>query len=216
MNKIVAPSLLSANFLNLEKDILLLNKSNAKWIHFDIMDGVFVPNISFGFQIIKSVKSITNKIIDVHLMIVDPDRYIDKFVESGADILTVHYEAVTHLNRTISQIKAKGIKAGISLNPHTPINVLEEILPYTDLVLLMSVNPGFGGQKFIPTTIQKVEKLNLLKQKLNPSCIIQVDGGINFENSQLLFQAGANSLVIGNSIFTSEDPISEIDRILQL
>jgi len=215
MQRIISPSVLSADFLNLGNEIEMLNKSSAQWIHCDIMDGVFVPNISFGFPVVKAIKSMTSKILDVHLMIVQPERYINEFIDAGADVLTLHYEAVTHLNRAVNAIKEKGVIAGVSLNPHTPVSVLEEILPFLDLVLIMSVNPGYGGQKFINGTIEKVKKLNELKQKLNPSLIIQLDGGVNSSNSSELYSAGVNSLVAGNAIFSSENPILEIEKILQ-
>lgn len=214
MQRIISPSVLSADFLNLGKDIEMLNNSSAQWIHCDIMDGVFVPNISFGFPVIKAIRSMTSKILDVHLMIVQPERYINDFIDAGADVLTLHYEAVTHLNRAVSAIKEKGVMAGVSLNPHTPVSVLEEILPFLDLVLIMSVNPGYGGQKFINGTVEKVKKLNELKQKLNPSLVIQLDGGVNSSNSLELYSAGVNSLVAGNAVFSSDNPILEIEKIL--
>jgi ribulose-phosphate 3-epimerase len=214
MQRIISPSVLSADFLNLGKDIEMLNNSSAQWIHCDIMDGVFVPNISFGFPVIKAIRSMTSKILDVHLMIVQPERYINDFIDAGADVLTLHYEAVTHLNRAVSAIKEKGVMAGVSLNPHTPVSVLEEILPFLDLVLIMSVNPGYGGQKFINGTVEKVKKINELKQKLNPSLVIQLDGGVNSSNSLELYSAGVNSLVAGNAVFSSDNPILEIEKIL--
>ena len=211
MSTIVSPSLLSADFGKLEKDIDMVNKSLADWFHLDIMDGVFVPNISYGFPIIKTIKKHAQKPLDVHLMIVDPDRYIEEFKNHGADILTVHYEACTHLHRTIQNIKSHGMKAGVSLNPHTPIAVLEDILPELDLVLLMSVNPGFGGQKFIPNTYKKIKQLKTLAEKQNPQLIIEIDGGVDASNAKELKEAGANALVAGSFVFSSENPEETIN-----
>jgi ribulose-phosphate 3-epimerase len=214
MVRIVAPSLLSADFLHLGDDIQMINRSRAEWIHCDIMDGHFVPNLTFGFPILKQIRKATSKVMDVHLMITNAEQYISEYIDAGSDILTVHYEAVNHLHRVLQTIKSKQVKAGVSLNPHTPVHVLEEILPYTDMVLLMSVNPGFGGQSFIPSTIEKIQKLDTLRKKINPQCLIQVDGGVNRDNARMLFDAGANVLVAGNAVFGSNDPEKEIENIL--
>lgn len=213
MLPIISPSLLSADFSDLRKDIELINKSRADWFHLDIMDGVFVPNISFGMPVIAAIKRHAQKPLDVHLMIVDPDKFIDEFKKAGADILTVHYEACTHLHRTIQRIKAAGMKAGVSLNPHTPVHLLEDILPELDMVLVMSVNPGFGGQSFIAGSLNKIKKLRSMADLINPSLIIQVDGGISTKNAAEVVAAGANSLVAGSAIFGAENPIAAIDSI---
>ncbi|MCX6231389.1 MAG: ribulose-phosphate 3-epimerase [Bacteroidetes bacterium] len=210
MNKFVAPSLLSANFACLEKDIEMLNQSQAGWFHIDVMDGVFVPNISFGPPVIKHIKKLAKKPLDVHLMIVDPDRYYQVFKDAGADILTIHYEACTHLNRSISAIKKLGIMAGVVLNPHTNVNLLENIIMDVDLVLLMSVNPGFGGQKFIENTYRKISQLKEMTEKYSPKCLIEVDGGVDVNNAAELYQTGADVLVAGNSVFSSNNPIEAI------
>ncbi len=211
MNIIVSPSLLSADFLNLEKDIDIINESKADWFHLDIMDGVFVPNISFGFPLIKAIKKQAKKPLDVHLMIVDPDRYISDFKNAGADILTVHAETCNHLHRTIQNIKSQGMKAGVSINPHTPVNILENILNDIDLVLLMSVNPGFGGQKFIEKTYDKIKQLKTINT--NPNLIIEIDGGIDNTNAKKLITAGANALVAGSYIFKSNNKIKTIAEL---
>lgn len=213
MPPILSPSLLSADFSDLRKDIELINKSRADWFHLDIMDGVFVPNISFGLPVIAAVKRHATKPLDVHLMIVEPDKFIDDFKKAGADILTVHYEACPHLHRTIQRIKAAGMKAGVSLNPHTPVHLLEDILPDLDMVLIMSVNPGFGGQSFIPGSLLKISKLRAMADKSNPQLIIQVDGGISTGNAAEVTAAGANSLVAGSAIFGASDPLAAIDMI---
>ncbi len=213
MQKLIAPSLLAANFGNLHKDIEMINNSEADWFHLDVMDGVFVPNISFGFPIIDYVNKNATKPLDVHLMIVDPDRYIQKFKDIGADILSVHYEACTHLHRTVQAIKALDMKAGVVINPHTSINLLDDILSDLDMVLIMSVNPGYGGQKFIENTYSKISNLrNLIEQK-NTNTLIEVDGGVGLHNSQKLFEAGANILVAGNSVFSSENPAETISLL---
>ncbi|MDD3860981.1 MAG: ribulose-phosphate 3-epimerase, partial [Bacteroidales bacterium] len=205
-NVIIAPSMLSADFSNLKKDIDLVNKSEADWFHLDIMDGVFVPNISFGFPVVKHIKKHAKKPLDVHLMIVQPERYIDAWKNAGADILTVHYEACTHLHRTIQQIKAAGMKAGVSLNPHTSVSLLSDILPEIDMVLIMSVNPGFGGQSFITQSLKKITLLRAMTNMSNPELIIQVDGGVDLTNYKEIVKAGANALVAGSAVFGSDNP----------
>ena len=214
MTRIISPSLLSADFGNLNKDIDMLNQSDAQWIHLDIMDGEFVPNISFGLPVVKAVKRRATKLLDVHLMIVQPDRFIDDFHAAGADILTVHAEACMHLHRTIQKIKSLGMKAGVSLNPHTPICVLEEVAPMLDLVLVMSVNPGFGGQKFIETSLDKVRRLRAMLDEKGSKAIIEVDGGVSTDNAKLLFDAGAEALVAGNAVFSAEDPSQMITKLI--
>ena len=211
--RFIAPSLLSANFAHLADEIQLLNNSQADWIHLDIMDGQFVPNISFGLPIVKTVRKLTSKPLDVHLMIVHPENYIKAFAEAGADILTVHYEAVIHLHRTINQIKDEGLKAGVVLNPHTPVSFLEDIIKELDLVLLMSVNPGFGGQKFIEQTYSKITKLRELALKNDHNLMIEVDGGVTLENAPKLFSAGADILVAGNTVFAADDLCRMIERL---
>lgn len=213
---IIAPSILSADFTCLGKDIEMLNASLADYIHCDVMDGVFVPNISFGLPVIEQVSRIATKPLDVHLMIVNPDNYIEDFKNAGASILTVHYEACTHLHRTIDKIKNTGMKASVCLNPHSPVQLLEDIIGDLDMVLLMSVNPGFGGQKFIENTYDKVRKLRALIDSRNPSCLIQVDGGVNFETGKKLLEAGVNVLVAGSFVFGSDSPTDTIARLKAL
>lgn len=216
MSVIVSPSLLSADFLHLSKDIEMVNRSQADWFHLDIMDGVFVPNISYGLPVVSQIKKIATKPLDIHLMIVQPERYVEAFHKAGADILTVHYEACTHLHRTIQQIKAQGMKAGVSLNPHTPISLLEDVIEDIDVVLLMSVNPGFGGQSFIEQTINKVDKLKKLIIESNSHTLIEIDGGVNFETGKRLVDAGADALVAGSFIFNSTDPEANIKGLKKL
>jgi len=210
---LVAPSLLSADFSDLKSDIEMINNSQADWFHLDIMDGVFVPNITFGFSIIKQIKKYAQKPLDVHLMIIDPDRYIKQFVEAGADLISVHIEACTHLHRSIQLIKSQGIKAGVALNPHTNINQLEDIISDIDFVLIMSVNPGFGGQKFIENSYNKINQLQNLIESKESSALIEVDGGVNLDNAKKLFDSGANVLVAGNSVFSSQNPSKVISQI---
>ena len=207
---IVSPSILSCDFANIQRDVEMLNQSAAEWIHVDVMDGVFVPNISFGFPVLSAVRKHTTKVLDVHLMIQHADPYLKDFKAAGADMITVHYEACTHLHRTIQSIKELGMKAGVALNPHTPVDCLNSILEELDLVLIMSVNPGFGGQKFISSTLNKVAALNQLKSNRNLNFIIEVDGGVTNENAASLRDAGANALVAGSYVFNSPDPKSAI------
>lgn len=216
MNHLVAPSLLSADFSNLRKDIEMVNNSDADWFHLDIMDGVFVPNISFGFPVIRSIKALATKPLDVHLMIVQPERYIKRFKEAGADILSVQYEACTHLHRTIHEIAGEGMKPGVVLNPHTPIESLRDIIKDVYLVLLMSVNPGFGGQKFIANTWEKISRLKELILQSKSEALIQIDGGVGPENAAKLVEAGVNVLVAGNSVFDSPDPLGAIAKLKRL
>jgi ribulose-phosphate 3-epimerase len=210
---ILAPSILSADFGNIERDVKMLNSSQADWIHVDVMDGVFVPNISFGFPVIKAIKKWAEKPLDVHLMIVQPERYIKEFKDAGANILTVQYEACPHLHRTIQTIKAEGMKAGVALNPHTPVALLEDIITDLDLVLIMSVNPGFGGQKFIQNAYKKIRDLKMLIQASRSNAIIEVDGGVSVENTGKLLQAGAQALVAGNAIFSTQNPADTIRQM---
>jgi ribulose-phosphate 3-epimerase len=213
MAHLIAPSILSCDFANLQKDIELVNSSNADWFHVDVMDGNFVPNISFGFPIIGAVNKIATKPLDVHLMINDPDRYLEDFKNVGAKVLTVHYEACTHLHRTVQRIKSLGMKAGVALNPHSPVDLLADIIEELDLVLIMSVNPGFGGQKFIKNTILKVEQIKNLIHRRGSHAIVEVDGGVNLETGQELLIAGADVLVAGSFVFQSPDPVETISKL---
>jgi len=216
MDHLVSPSILTANFANLQKDIEMLNQSDADWMHVDVMDGVFVPNISFGFAIIKQIKALAKKPLDVHLMIVDPDRYLQEFKDAGADNITVHFEACTHLNRTIQKIKELGCRAGVALNPATPVAMLDDIIEDLDMVLIMSVNPGFGAQKFLAGTYKKITDLKNMAAGRNPNLYIEIDGGVDQNNIEKLVKTGANVLVAGNSVFSSSNPDKAISALKHL
>lgn len=212
-SKIIAPSLLAADFANLQRDIEMINRSEAKWFHIDIMDGVFVPNISYGMPVLEAINRHAKKTIDVHLMIVDPDRYIKEFAALGANNLTVHYEACTHLHRTLQAIKAEGMKAGVALNPHTSVDLLKDVIEDIDLVLVMSVNPGFGGQSFIENTYKKVQQLKELITRTGASTLIEIDGGVSSKNAKKLIEAGADVLVAGSFVFKADDPVETIKKL---
>lgn len=216
MTHLIAPSVLSCDFANMQRDTEMINNSNADWFHVDVMDGVFVPNISFGFPILKAIKKHAKKTIDVHLMIVNPDQYIEEFAKSGADVVTVHYEACPHLHRTIQLIHSFGMKAGVALNPHTDISVLSSIIKDIDMVLIMSVNPGFGGQKFIENTIEKVKSTKELINSTGSQAIIQVDGGVNLDTGSRLVNAGAQVLVAGSFVFNSDNPSDTITALKEM
>jgi ribulose-phosphate 3-epimerase len=216
MSHFVSPSLLTADFGNLAKDVRMVNESEADWIHLDIMDGVFVPNISFGFPVIQHIKKIAEKPLDVHLMIVDPDKYLKRFHEAGADILTVQYEACMHLQRTVTRIRDLGMKAGVAVNPHTPVILLKNILPYIDMVLIMTVNPGFGGQSFIMESYNKIAELRKMIDEGKHNVLIEVDGGIDTNNAQKLIDTGVNVLVTGNTVFSAKDPAGMIRKLKRL
>jgi ribulose-phosphate 3-epimerase len=215
MDHLVSPSLLAADFLNLEREISMVNKSLADWIHCDIMDGVFVPNISFGLPVVEHIKKTAEKPLDVHLMIIDPDRYLSRFHDAGANILTVQYEACTHLQRTVTEIRRLGMKAGVAINPHTPVSLLVNTLPFVDMVLIMTVNPGFGGQSFIDESYNKITGLRRMIDDGGYNVLIEVDGGIDTRNASKLIESGVNVLVAGNEIFSSPDPTETIRKLKQ-
>ena len=216
MRHLIAPSVLSADFANLQRDVEMINSSEADWFHVDIMDGVFVPNISFGFPVMEAIKKYAAKPLDVHLMIADPDAYVDRFAAAGADSITVHYEACTHLHKTIQSIRKAGVKAAVALNPHTPVELLTDILSDLDMVLIMSVNPGFGGQAFIPNTLLKIRRLREMALLVNPGLLIEVDGGVSLQNTAALLNAGADALVAGNAIFAAPSPMEMISAMKQV
>ena len=216
MSHIISPSVLSADFLHLQRDIEMLNKSQADWIHCDVMDGVFVPNISFGFPVLSEVNKVATKPLDVHMMVVNPDKFIQDVKNIGGYMMTVHYEACIHLDRTVAAIHEAGMKAGVTLNPHTPVELLEDIIGEVDMVLIMSVNPGFGGQKFIENSLSKVSRLRNMIERKNLSTLIEVDGGVNLETGKKLLDAGANVLVAGSAVFNAPDPSKMIEELKNL
>jgi ribulose-phosphate 3-epimerase len=213
MSHLVAPSLLAADFANLASEVEMINDSEADWLHLDIMDGIFVPNISFGFPVVEAVRDLSAKPLDVHLMITDPDRYLERFKEAGASTLTVHYEACRHLHRTVTEIRRLGMKAGVTLNPHSPVQLLKDILPYIDMVLLMTVNPGYGGQTFIPGSINKIGELRSMIDEGGYDVLIEVDGGVDLQNAPVLVHAGVDVLVAGSTVFSSSNPAEVIRRL---
>lgn len=212
--RIIAPSFLSADFLSLGRDVEMINNSRAEWLHLDIMDGVFVPNLSYGLPVVSAIRKATTKVVDVHLMIVQPERYIDDFAKAGADYLTVHVEASTHLHRTIQAIKAAGMKAGVALNPHTPLSSIEEVIECADMFLIMSVNPGYGGQSFIESSLDKIKRLKKMITERGSKAIIEIDGGVSTKNAAAIFAAGCDVAVAGSSVFGSLNPVETIDQLL--
>ena len=214
MTRIISPSMLSADFGNLERDTQMIDRSEAQWVHIDVMDGVFVPNISFGFPVMKPIRKATNKVLDVHLMIVEPEKYVRRFVEAGSDYVTFHYEATECIDKCIDEIHSAGAKAGISIKPATPASVLKDILPKVELVLVMSVEPGFGGQSFMPNSLDKVRELKALREQMGLNFIIEIDGGISAKNACEVFDAGVDAVVAGSAVFGAPDPEAEIVKIL--